>query len=568
MVTTLQPELHSNPSVNIWPLIARDYSACALHITDDRRNLDISAIKAPLFLSQNTNPRNENRFPSYVFLLSTYCLLRVISLRSHNPSDFYITDQLFLLRNTNLHGLRPQAFLFLLADNGPDYSMKLALASIDERLLPEVFLINPDETLDAEDKVESFKITFLCWYCKPNSSFPFDKWLTFESSCSGESTCGSVLNSLVEQNVVDSGAPFWYWNGCDYSSSDLNYQPFRRDTKKPGRLIGTVLRFLHGGNGSIWSEYHGPEVSVAKRDELERWRAKGVYFPLAESPKLKFFTSDGVTESKTSSDVYFAPFTSQVWSALLISACITLLLEISFRAAGMKYESVLLCSIVYEFSFWKIASLVGQCSSMSPTGMSKSGRNGENLNYSRPITVTSVAWIVSTFLIITNYGAYFSAESLREFSYTTKYGHIMEMIRENFTMYYLLDERKFSLINRHPPGTTDIIYMASPNTRRACDIFRNSGQECELAHYSQQLKWYYVNAYQDCLRIADGVANRVTCLRVRKWYLMFLNLQYRLFFLRNTPAVLEKVGLASFKITTLARLLMLWRWWPFFRPGK
>ena len=210
MVTTLQPELHSNLSVNIWPLIAQDYSACALHITDDRRNLDISAIKAPLFLSQNTNPRNENRFPSYVFLLSTYCLLRVISVRSHNPSDFYITDQLFLLRNTNLHALRPQAFLFLGAINGPDNSMKLALASIDERLLPEVFLINPDEILDAEDKVESFKITFLCWYCNPNSSFPFDKWLTFESSCSGESTCGSVLNSLVEQNVVDSGAPFWY----------------------------------------------------------------------------------------------------------------------------------------------------------------------------------------------------------------------------------------------------------------------------------------------------------------------------------------------------------------------
>ena len=39
------------------------------------------------------------------------------------------------------------------------------------------------------------------------------------------------------------------------------------------------------------------------------------------------------------------------------------------------------------------------------------------------------------------YEAYFSADSLREFTYTAKYENLIEL--ENFTLFYLFDEQKF-----------------------------------------------------------------------------------------------------------------------------
>ena len=89
----------------------------------------------------------------------------------------------------------------------------------------------------------------------------------------------------------------------------------------------------------------------------------------------------------------------------------------------------------------------------------------------------------------------------------------MEMIRENFKVYYLLDERKFNVISRQQSMPILVVLMGA--VCYGFNYFGISAKECELAHYSEQLKWYYTNSYRDCRPIANRAANRVACLHAK-----------------------------------------------------
>ena len=269
-------------------------------------------------------------------------------------------------------------------------------------------------------------------------------------------------------------------------------------------------------------------------------------FPVGETPNLKFFTLDGVVDLKTSPDVYFAPFSSNTWIALLASAGITLVFEISLRAAILDRKRSLLWCILPDSLFWKLVSFVGQYSSSCTPRISDGNR--EHQKYLRSITVTAVAWLVSSFIIFSNYGAYFSAESLREFAYTSEYERLMDLA--GFKIFYLLDEQNFELMCKNCPST-DVVSMAD-----RCNWYLSPGvQECELVHYSVDELYYYrakddemdkecrltrnQTAKAACQSSSDGrIETRKLLGLVERLYYM---INYKSSFLRSNPETLEQM---------------------------
>ena len=270
----------------------------------------------------------------------------------------------------------------------------------------------------------------------------------FESSCNASlSDCGNVLQNTIKRNLVDFGAHFWRCSAYDTVCAGYSYDPFDRVLSKPGelKLIDTVLHFLYGRNRTevnVKLKNYFPTVYSIRGKSSEYTRLQSSIHYVWETPRLKFFTLDGVVDGKSSFDVYFAPFKPQVWYLLLASAGMSFMFQIILWRVAMTGRGWPVYCVMYEVLYWKIASFIGQYSSnyLPSVGLYKS--SDVHRNSEKGFTIAATAWIFFGIVVVNNYGAFFSAESLRDFPYATKFEQIAQL--ENFTLFYLLPEEQFA----------------------------------------------------------------------------------------------------------------------------
>ena len=501
MATMLQPELHSDPLVDIWPLLMTDYSSCALHIINDHQILDIAAIPIPLILSLYI-PRRKPFYPLYLLqaLTSVQCLLHIVSPVPAATTS-YLVDQLdFDLRWQVFKAVYPQTYIIVSMEDYPATFLNYdSYQDIDLRHWPEVFFILPANSVVGERR--SFKIKFLCWYCKASAQvsywrMPLD---IFVSSCSiYKSDCDKILKNTVEANLIDFGAHFWFCAVCFVDAEPVDvvrYEPFGKSWTDPEKHLGSLPLFLYGENGTIrkQAEYYFPEIRTRRTAfEAVALRSTCNVHSFGVTPAVKFFTLEDVSDVKLSSNVYFAPFTSAVWGLLLVSVCVTILFEgLLLRTATSGEEGW--CSTVYEAFYWKTASLMGQCSSSYPPKLSALCPNQNHQKHRKAITITAVVWVVSSIIIAFNYGAYFSAESIRTFQYKTRFERVVEL--ENFTLFYLLNKQQFDRLCNTRRGTPSC--SKNKNMHTSCVLALSKAHECDAAHYIKgKLEHYLDRIYE------------------------------------------------------------------------
>ena len=269
----------------------------------------------------------------------------------------------------------------------------------------------------------------------------------FESYCSTqELNCATVLKSTLATSSVDAGAAYWQLEFTLTSTAmEANVDPFARDVRRRAELAQSVVAFLYGQCNetmpiSYWLNF--PSVWGTLKTSLP-WntaREKWDLHYAGTSPAIKFITLEGVTDVNTSAGVYFAPFTSTVWAIVLASLGAIFLLEMFM----VKGQGLPLHLIAYELLFWKFSSFLGQYYKTyydPPLLLSPLGHQREQKQVSKGIIITATAWFIAGILILSNNGAFFSAESLHTFPYTTRYMNFMQL--ENFTLYFLLPDRKY-----------------------------------------------------------------------------------------------------------------------------
>ena len=351
VMASLAPHLALPVLTDIWLLIAKDYASCCLHITTDGENLDISAVQMPLILSRGWYP---TVYPARLLqaLISVQCLLNILALSTAKENKDRLLD---LFRNTQrweiFAAVRPQTCIIFTSD----YSNNDLVSWLGRRLpsrsdlshLPEIFAISP---VHADNRRSSnavgFGIIFICWYCTPTEEKHYDRMqldCSFESFCSSSGrkpSCANVLKQMVATHLVDSGASFWQ---CDSklllaARRTKNVDPFARDIGGQAENKESVIRFLYGNNSyttgvKSFSPYI-PRFEEARG--LSCW--EGNFHYVGETPGVKFITLSGVIDLESSYDVYFSPFTPQVWFLFLISSCASLMVVIFVvrQASGLE----------------------------------------------------------------------------------------------------------------------------------------------------------------------------------------------------------------------------------------
>ena len=164
----------------------------------------------------------------------------------------------------------------------------------------------------------SFKIKFICWHCRPEVYTRNGIFLDiFESACSlSQSNCGQVLKNTVEANLIDYGAHYYKYGRM--GGTGIKYNPFERESG-PEILVAAVLGFVSGKNGSGAGDHTDhPSLWETTRETLRSGFSPTSFHPVGKTPTVKLITAEGVVDAKSSPDVYFAPFTTKVWLAILV----------------------------------------------------------------------------------------------------------------------------------------------------------------------------------------------------------------------------------------------------------
>ena len=241
---SIQPQLAALPLVvDIWPLIADDYSSCCLHVVNDGQILDISTLKIPLILSQGVHHRGPSH-PSAQLrtLMSVECLLNILTFSTSETAKPISFRQLgFQGEWGYLQELRPQTYILVAQDEGQDsWFRRNLLGRLTLHHLPETFVVilrvnsGAASSSDTNKNNVTFRIKFLCWYCRAEAEksyvrMPLD---TFESSCSiHKYDCGNILTRMVEANVFDFAVNFWFASSehnLQFVHPDVNIDPFTR----------------------------------------------------------------------------------------------------------------------------------------------------------------------------------------------------------------------------------------------------------------------------------------------------------------------------------------------------
>ena len=251
--------------------------------------------------------------------------------------------------------------------------------------------------------------------------------------------------------------------------------------------MDSITGFLYGNNGTRL-EYRLPYFPYLQKARLDSIPAVSAGHKLSihyvcETSAVKFITLQGVVDIQSSCLVYFAPFKSTVWLTCLALAFLSLAFEMLCLVRRVDMGRGLLC-LMCELVQWKFASFLGQHSSPSRPSFSFSGHTEEiHQRYSKGIIITSTVWFITSTILISNYGAFFSAESLRSFPYRTGYKHIMDL--ENFTLYFLVNEQKyFEWFWRTTPENV-------PGMFHVCARRFANPPECEIAfHMDRQVSYY------------------------------------------------------------------------------
>ena len=548
----LQPELNLNPVVDIWPLLAADYSSCALLIINDKEILDISAIPKPLILRDGINRHHSDNSSRLVMaLISVQCLLHVLALvpgadESDLEHKFSVTKHWKFY-----HAVYPHTNVILSTEDHSDFVVRF-LYKIRKNLFywPEVFMIQPNlsNTATGNDITSrrSFSIKFFCWYCRSESKDEYSRVMPldiFQASC-GEGSitdCRNVMKRTVEANLFDFGAQFWTCLKCAEMSGTTPYNPFGTGLRKPGNLYESVVNFLHRTNGTrLEFGLYFPTFREARFDyvlKISNMGFKGSFYPAGQTSAVKFVTLEGVVDVKSSPNVYFAPFTPQVWCIILVSAWVTWYFEIIFeRVATKKWPSL---SVVFELFYCKIASFAGQY----PQGLMWTGQESPKV-YTQGIMIAAAVWLLSSTIIIINYGAFYSAESLRTFPFSTKYKYLMEL--ENFTLFYLVSEERYAALwGRGTPTFYKTMIVKCSHIRNFSTV-----QECEFANYITILRWYYfikeVEMNESCqhrnrFTTRDDCQSVSAMHEVRKISELLRNFEQRSYFVLRNHTEVEKI---------------------------
>ena len=144
--------------VDIWPLIADNYSSCSLHVTDHGQAVDISAIPQPMFLSDGANSRGPSYTSAWVITLtSVTCCLNILTFSTSEPSSLNIHG--FRGQWGYLHELYPKTYVIVTQNAEQESWFRFSLLKrLPLPQLPEIFVVRPgkasgDIKHDLQDKV-------------------------------------------------------------------------------------------------------------------------------------------------------------------------------------------------------------------------------------------------------------------------------------------------------------------------------------------------------------------------------------------------------------------------------
>ena len=156
-------------------------------------------------------------------------------------------------------------------------------------------------------------------------------------------------------------------------------------------------------------------------------------------------------------------FTRQVWLVLLATAGLSCLLELILLWKAARPP---LSYSLQELLFGKFSSFIGQNEDILPLSLSSSRKDQTG----SVLATATMTWITASTVIIYNYGAFFSADTLRMFPYMTDYWTLMEL--ENFTLYFLVNGKDCKHIwnsKNHRRRMTNACFL-NPFLFKECDI--------------------------------------------------------------------------------------------------
>ena len=394
----------------------------------------------------------------------------------------------------------------------------------------------------------TFRIKFYCWYCradaaKDNLDLPLDR---FESSCSvSQSDCGNALVRIVSENAFGLGGAHWIpvEKEGHLRFPDMKYDPFVSDLRAFAKLTDSVARFLYGDNLTRfqWDQFRFPSFRKARFPVHLSTDKKFSVHCVGETLAVKFMTLSGIAVVRSSYHVYFAPFRPNLWFTLLASICITLAAEVILVRLANSGRSLPLFSMASDLLYWKLSSFAGQFRSSRTPSFTLSEQDLQPERSSKGFLFATTSWSIAITMIMNNYGAFFSAESLRSFPYTTGYKHMTDL--ENFTLYFLLNEQKIMKL----PCLQNLPRMRSRCVRIDPKlVFPN---ECVLADYIASQHVYYEKRLwkmkKDCggtttADISSICQSSNAMSGLQKRFKVFRGLDVNSFPLKNDPTAIDR----------------------------
>ena len=400
-------------------------------------NREFSTFQSPLILSWG-RPRKSYGWKLLQALTSARCLLTIMSLSApkYDKRDF---SRLFSPDGKwgVMQEMYPQTYL-IIAEENDDISWldaKLIRSSgLYLKHLPGIFVLPHCFTIDRQ---EIFKVRFYCWYCgwelrgyKKNP----EPLRVIETNCStGKSSGGGkCLEDLIASSIFDGAAHLWSPSSRIYQRPSIQPHSDSLSREFNAQADMAAAAFLYGRNESmkVLPPHHFfPTLDITVRKLYKNVKVTGrqTFQYVGTTPAIKFITISGVFDMKSLYDVYLAPFAPQVWLTFVWMTGLSCLLEMMLLWTSARPP---LSYALHEHLFWKFSAFIGQSEDMLPLSLSSTRKEPAV----SALMIATTAWIIASTVIVYNYGAFFSTDTLRMFPYMTDYRNLMEL--ENFTLYF------------------------------------------------------------------------------------------------------------------------------------
>ena len=368
--------MESNDLLNAW-------QPCIFHFVDYNGIIDYSYFSVPIilhFLNENAKHRFDSRGSKVKWgrnmglfkVQNTRCLLTVFAIDSNVLCDLKLGSpcrtRFEKQRNSILHFLQHKyrigemectkvmtypSYILILSDMDV---WKFRHLLVQRRYytwffptshLPTVFVLSYDNNLDVNQGSSKSSLIvsgwFNCWYCqKPGIA---------EFTCPQDavSCCSTMMNTFM--NTVGQGLSVAWsfsdesWNLGRLSDAMETFKglhPYR--FQKPNdnatdpyntlslaiiSFLGESLNHSVTGNNGAFDIPPNPvflpfvEMKLIRSEMYSQAWIPYTFNTLGVRQEFRFITADSVTSAKSSLRLYFAPFDSVIWTALLCSSVIT-----------------------------------------------------------------------------------------------------------------------------------------------------------------------------------------------------------------------------------------------------